>query len=565
MNQKAVIYQLFPRLFGNTKNNNYPGGSIDRNGCGKFNDISPTVLTSMKEFGITHIWLTGVIRHATGTDYSEFGLPPSHPGILKGKAGSPYAICDYYDVDPDLAVKVADRMLEFQSLVERIHEYGLKLIIDFVPNHVSRDYKSRMKPPEVKDLGEDDKPDQAFLPDNNFYFMPGTSLMLNGYQENPAKATGNDVFRPDPSPLDWYETVKLNYGVDYRNGTTFFDPVPDTWKKMQDILRFWAEKGIDGFRCDMAGMVPASFWANSIGKIKLEFPELLFIAELYEPQHYREYLESSGFDFLYDKVGWYDTLRAVITGRANTRGISGIWQSLEGMDDRMLRFLENHDEQRISSFQFAGDGWKGLPGMALAVMMNNGPVLIYNGQEVGEPADPGSGCLCSDGRTSIFEYTFIPEVQKWFNNGRCDGSGLDPKNQDLRRAYQELLGVLRLWPVFSKGCFYDLMWYNEFPPERNRIFAFLRYFPDGSKHAEQCGPGSVLLSAVCFDPSIVKIKIRIPDHALVSMGLGDRERFIIHPVYPEVHLNDSYLTSQLTSTGIIIRFDRAGWSIVSIE
>jgi len=390
MAEKIIIYQLFPRLFGNDVLFQEANGSLQKNGCGKFRDIDDNTLDSLMELGVSHIWLTGIIRHATGTAYPEHELPASHPQILKGLAGSPYAIKDYYDIDPDLAVRVENRMEEFESLIERIHKKGLKLIIDFVPNHVSRDYESLQKPVGIKDLGEGDEPSITFTPYNNFYYIPGHNLSLplkhegDSFQENPAKATGNDVFSPAPSINDWYETIKLNYGIDYSSGRKHYKPIPDTWKKMTEILRFWSLKGVDGFRCDMAGMVPVEFWSYAIQNIRNEFQNLIFIAEIYEPERYRQFIEEGGFDYLYDKVGLYDCIRDIICGHRTTESISRVWENLDGLDKHMLRFMENHDEQRIASDHFAGDASKGIPAMALSALMNLGPVMIYNGQEVGE-------------------------------------------------------------------------------------------------------------------------------------------------------------------------------------
>ena len=262
---KTIIYQLLPRTFANfctTRKNN---GSIQENGCGKFNLITTKALHEIKNLGATHVWYTGVIEHATQTDYSEFGITPDHPSVVKGKAGSPYAIKDYYDVDPDLAVNVDNRMAEFEALIERTHKAGLKVIIDFVPNHVARQYHSDAKPIGVEDLGEGDNPEWAFSPLNNFYYLPGEKFSptfdIFDYTENPAKVTGNDCFTAHPGHNDWYETIKLNYGVFYQGGgEKQFHPTPSTWLKMRDILRFWAAKGVDGFRCDMAEMVAVEFW-----------------------------------------------------------------------------------------------------------------------------------------------------------------------------------------------------------------------------------------------------------------------------------------------------------------
>ncbi len=564
MKKKTIIYQLLPRIFGNSCDNNIPDGTREQNGCGKFNDITEVVIAELKSLGITHIWLTGIIRHATLSHYPQYGLSASHPDIVKGKAGSPYAVNDYYDIDPDLAVDIPSRMKEFLQLILRIHEQDLKVIIDFVPNHVARDYRSIQRPEDRCDLGETDNSSISFSPSNNFYYFPGEYLSIRGlqsktseyYEEFPAKATGNDIFRPDPDINDWYETVKLNYGIDYKTGQQYFHPLPDTWIKMTEVLLFWAEKGVDGFRCDMAGMVPVNFWQYAISQIRSEYPKIYFIAELYEPPRYREYVEIGFFDFLYDKVGLYDSLRSVIEEKAPTSRITSVWQSLEGMDDVMLRFLENHDEQRIASKQFAGDPWKAFPGMVIATLMNQGPVLIYAGQEVGEPASGRSGFSGDDGRTTIFDYASVPELCKWFNGGKCDSKGLSENQQNLRKAYADLFNLMQRFPVFSNGRFYDLMWVNGDNPHRDKIFAFLRY---GGTEEEE-----VFLVVASFDPSIRVTNIKISEHALQTIGFETRMRITVKSVVPEESTMEVILLSQLITIGVPVRINPTGYSIISL-
>jgi glycosidase len=564
MKKKIIIYQLLPRLFGNSCEQLVFNGTREQNGCGKFNDINDIVLSELKIFGITHIWLTGIIRHATLSHYPQFGLPASHPDIVKGNAGSPYAINDYYDVDPDLAVDIPSRMEEFQQLINRIHQHDLKAIIDFVPNHVARDYHSSQLPKDRNDLGKSDQKNLSFSPSNNYYYLPGESFAIRGLQstaaeryiEIPAKATGNDVFRADPDINDWYETAKLNYGIDYQTRQEYFHPRPDTWIKMTEILLFWAEKGIDGFRCDMAGMVPVSYWQYAISQIKGEFPTIIFIAELYEPSKYRDYLETGFFDYLYDKVGLYDTLRSVIEEKGSTSGISNVWQSLEGMDDTMVRFLENHDEQRVASKQFAGDPWKALPGLAISTLLNQGPVLIYSGQEVGEPAIGPSGFSGDDGRTTIFDYAAIPELRKWYNHGKCDGANLSEDQQLLRKTYADLFHLVYKYPVFSNGLLYDLMWVNADIPQRDKIFAFLRY--GGSEDDK------VFLVVACFDKSIGETKIKIPEHALQTIGFENRLRITIESIEPQRSLKEVQLLSQIVTVGLKVLLNHAGYAIISL-
>ena len=141
MNHKIVIYHVFTRLFGNTNTNNKPWGTIEENGVGKFADFNKKALTEIKNLGVTHIWYTGVPHHAVINDYTEIGISNDDPDVVKGRAGSPYAVKDYYNVNPDLAKNPSNRLKEFKSLIERTHKAGMKVIIDIVPNHVARKYE----------------------------------------------------------------------------------------------------------------------------------------------------------------------------------------------------------------------------------------------------------------------------------------------------------------------------------------------------------------------------------------------------------------------------------------
>ncbi len=486
MKSKMIIYQVFARLFGNDKTACVPHGGKAENGCGHFSDFTRKALAEIRKLGATHVWYTGVIAHATQTDYTRYGIPSDHPAIVKGKAGSPYAIKDYYDVDPDLAAKPERRMNEFQNLIYRTHDAGLKVIIDFVPNHVARQYKSAGKPEDVKDFGEEDDKSLAFSPQNNFYYIPGQPFRprfdLQGgapapYEEYPAKATGNDNFSPSPGRDDWYETVKLNYGTDYCNGRErHFTPTPSTWLKMRDILLFWAGKGIDGFRCDMAEMVPVEFWEWVIPQIKCRYPSLVFIAEVYNPDEYRNFIYKGGFDYLYDKVGLYDTLRGVVCGRASARQITGCWQSVDDIKDRMLNFLENHDEQRIASDFFAGNAEKGRPALLVSACMGKNPVMIYFGQELGERGMDAEGFSGKDGRTTIFDYWSVDTVRRWRDKGKFDGRKLTAEELALQAFYARVLVSCNGEKALREGDFYDLMYANVGSDRFNadRCYAFVR-------------------------------------------------------------------------------------------
>jgi glycosidase len=527
--EKIVIYQLFPRLFSNTNTLNKKYGTIEENGCGKMNHITDRALSEIRNLGVTHIWFLGVLEHATCSNYSKFGIEPDNPIVVKGKAGSPYAIKDYYDIDPDLAEDVPNRMSEFENLVFRCQSKGLKVIIDFVPNHVARQYHSDAKPSRIKDFGEKDDQSKSFLASNNYYYLPGLGLKLPAslkqlpyvahtateeYKEFPAKVTGNDMFSNSVSMHDWYETVKLNYGVDYQDDNAkHFNPVPDTWYKMLEILHFWASKKIDGFRCDMVEMVPVEFWEWAIVQVKEVFPEIIFIAEIYNPSVYKEYLVKGKFDYLYDKEGFYDTLRNVITHKIPTWSISREISKINGIENHMLRFLENHDEQRIASNYFASDPIKAVPAMGLAALMHNGPVMIYFGQEHGEPARGETGFSSDDGRTSIFDYCSVPEHLKWVNEGKFDGGQLSESQWKLREFYYRLLNLSHN-KVFAGGEFYDLMWYNSdsLHFEEGHIFTFLRYVDERY----------FLVVANFHSGEALKLQIKFPKDVLDIFHVEDR-------------------------------------------
>jgi glycosidase len=508
---KIILYQIFTRLYGNRNTTRKENGTIEENGCGKMNDFTPTTLKNIREMGVSHIWYTGVIRHATQTDYSQYGIPRQHPAVVKGKAGSPYAIADYYDIDPDLAVNVDERMAEFEALIERTHQAGMKVIIDFVPNHVARQYHSICKPEGVKDLGEEDNAQHGFDPQNNFYYCPGQRFTpyldlyqgeKEAYHEEPAKATGNDCFHNAPGMNDWYETVKLNYGLDYYAGRVgHFNPIPNTWDKMTEILLFWAKKGVDGFRCDMAEMVPAAFWHWATDKVKYRYHDIIFIGEVYNPAEYRNYI-GAGFDYLYDKVGMYDTMRAVVCGQQSAHAITAAWQQTDDIRQHMLYFLENHDEQRIASQFFAGDAKKGVPAMVASVLMQQNPFMLYAGEEYGERGMDKEGFSGQDGRTTIFDYWSIDTLC------RAASKKLHKEEKALFDIHKKTLLIARNEKAVREGIFFDLMYVNG---QLQRQYAFLR--KAGSE---------VLLVVVNFDALPVSTTVNIPAHAFDYLGMKEK-------------------------------------------
>ena len=475
---KPVVYQVFTRLFGNTETANVSWGTKEQNGVGKFADFNDAALKGIKELGTTHVWYTGVLHHALVGDYTDYGISQDDPDVVKGRAGSPYAIKDYYDVNPDLAVNVTNRMGEFSQLIERTHSHGMKVIIDIVPNHVARNYQSLGKPKGVKDFGEQDDTTKAYDKNNNFFYVPGQSFqvptspeykVLGGnespladgfFDETPAKWTGNGARAPKPDINDWYETVKVNYGVksdgsydfvqlpseyknkDYRAHYAFWQDkeLPNSWYKFRDIALFWLDKGVDGFRYDMAEMVPVEFWSFLNSSIKMQKSDAFLLAEVYNPLMYRAYIHQGKMDYLYDKVGFYDTLKAIMQGKQAANTIFAAQSQVTDIEAHMLHFLENHDEQRIASPDFAGNAAWGKPAMVVSNLMSRAPTLLYFGQDVGEDGSENAGFGTAT-RTSIFDYIGVPAHQAWMNNGKFDGANLTQEQVALRDYYKAIMSL----------------------------------------------------------------------------------------------------------------------------
>lgn len=521
MDRKPIIYQLFPRLFTNTNTACIPNGTLAQNGVGKMNQITDTVLQGIKQLGVTHIWYTGLIEHATKTDYTAEGIVPAdNPYVVKGEAGSPYAIKDYYDIDPDLAESVPDRMAEFEALVARTHDNGMEVVIDFVPNHTARRYHSDVAPAGIEDFGAHDDSNMFFSPDNNYYyitrqlFAPSIDLGTGkqAYIEFPAKATGDDCFTAFPSSGNWYETVKLNYGRDPMNGSGHYSPIPDTWFKMLNILRYWASKGVDAFRCDMAHMVPIEFWQWAIPNVKDRYPHVKFIAEIYDVGLYRDFINVAGFDYLYDKVNLYDTLRGIQTANHSAATITSCWQAVDGIQPHMLNFLENHDEQRFGSKFYAGDPAKVIPSLVVSSMISTGPMMIYMGQELGEQATDSEGFSGYDGRTTIFDYWSVGTLRRWYNEGNPDGSQLTPRERWLRAKYATILRLCNTEKAIAHGRFYDLMYVNYQNPTLNphRQYVFMRSYD-----------GVTLFIAANFASESCDLSVNIPRHALEMLNIPE--------------------------------------------
>lgn len=511
--QKYVVYQVFTRLFGNKKTTNKPWGTIEENGVGKFNDFTDTALQEIKKLGVTHIWYTGVPHHDVIRDYTKYGISNDDPDVVKGRAGSPYAVKDYYNVNPDLAVDPAKRLEEFEALISRTHKQRLKVIIDIVPNHIARNYKGLTNPKGVKDFGADDDTSVEYARNNNFYYIPNTPFEvptspdykpLNGepnplsdgkFSEFPAKWTGNGSRRAKPDINDWYETVKVNYGVrpdgtkdfpelpdgydekDYAAHFAFWKDkdVPDSWKKFRDIALYWIEKGVDGFRYDMAEMVPYEFWSYMNSSIKMKNPKAFLLAEVYNPKEYRNYIKLGKMDYLYDKVETYDHLKAVIKGNALPDALSDIQNNMMDIEHHMLHFLDNHDEQRLASPEFAGSPEKGKPLMVVSATLSSSPTMVYFGQEVGEPGNEDAG-FGKRSRTSIFDYIGVPHHQRWMNGGKFDGGLLTNDEKALRDFYSRLLNFT-LKSSAMLGKFQEIQSINRKETQNydQGLYSFVRY------------------------------------------------------------------------------------------
>lgn len=506
-------------------------------------DFTPVALQHIKALGTTHIWYTGLLEHGTKTDYSAYGIQQDQHGVIKGQAGSAYAVKDYYDIDPDLAVSVPARMHEFRTLVKNTHDAGMKMIMDFVPNHVARQYHSDQAPEGVTDFGAGDDRSKHFDPNNNFYYFPGEDLKsdgfdLQGYHEFPARATGNDNFSAWAHQNDWYETVKLNYGVDYTGGGHHhFEPTPNTWHRMLHILLYWAEKGVDGFRCDMAEMVPVEFWSWAIPQVKLKYPDVIFIAEVYNPDSYRSYIHCGHFDYLYDKVGMYDTLRNVTCGWQQASDITQCWQRVDDIKDHMLYFLENHDEQRLASDFFAGSAEAGRAAMVVAACMGTNPMMIYFGQELGERGMDSEGFSGRDGRTTIFDYWSVDTIRRWRNNGRFDGRQLTPNEVYLQHFYSRLLTICNTEDALREGEFYDLAYVNprreHFNPARH--YAFLRRLEN-----------TVILVVANFADEDEEMEINIPSHVFEYYDVEEEDSITAQGLLTGSPYHISFNTTQPT-------------------
>jgi oligosaccharide 4-alpha-D-glucosyltransferase len=552
---KPVVYQVWTRLFGNKETTNKPWGTIEENGVGKFADFTDEALRGIRELGVSHIWYTGVPHHAVVRDYTAYGISNDDPDVVKGRAGSPYAVKDYYNVNPDLALDPAKRLEEFDALVERTHANGMKVIIDVVPNHVARRYESISRPEGIEDFGANDDTSVEWARDNNFYYIVGEDFELpdfpehykplggedhplnDGYfEESPAKWTGNGASVAKPGFMDWFETVKINHGV-RPDGSYAFDTlpdeartwtneqhvefwadkdVPDSWVKYRQITEYWLARGVDGFRYDMAEMVPVEFWSYLNTNIRRINPDAFLLAEVYNPDLYRDYLQLGRMGYLYDKVGLYDALKPVMQGDASTDTLAPVHAEVLDIEEHMLHFLENHDEERIASANFVGSGHGGKPGMVVSALISRSPTMIYFGQDVGEPGDLNDANFNQPPklRTTQYDYWGVPAHQRWMNGGMFDGGALSDDEKSLRDFYIRLM-------TFSARSAALQGDYAPIPVDNDRVFAFARWTP-----------GEQLIVISNFDAdNAQELVIEIPANIVESMGLEPGRRALDEQLY----------------------------------
>lgn len=567
---------------------------MEENGCGKFADVNEAALASLKALGVTHIWLTGVLRQATLTDYSEFGMPADDPDIVKGRAGSFYAVKDYFDVCPDYALNVQHRLVEFRELVARVHSAGMKVLIDFVPNHVARSYDSLVRPD--LNFGDGDDQTKFFDPANHFYYLAepaGQHLTLSkpaswnpvgvvfdgafaqedGTPGHTPRVTGSGNCSPNPGVDDWYEVVKLNYGWNFVDGTEQYDPIPRTWTVMDEVLCYWQEFGVDGFRCDMAHLVPAAAWKHLIDNARFREPEVFFMAEAYfydgspGPVMRREDLLATGFDAIYFDAS-HHTLSGIRCGIRNQEDYDAVLHELsEEARDRAAQYLENHDEVRVAG-PIAGsppDGFGSyLANYQLAPLQflySRGPVLVYNGQEVGEPGGGDCGYHHSTNRSTFFDYWGMPEFAKWVNGGAYDGGELSEEQRRLRAYFGDLLALVQDSAV-TGGNFWGLKYFNR--PDRfwdcpADLFSFARYKP---------GSGHLLLVIANFRPGgASRGLIRLPAELAIAAGLSGEVKgtLVLDENGKQATALFAYPADQLTRRGVLVEVRDQACIVISVN
>jgi glycosidase len=301
---------------------------------------------------------------------------------------------------------------------------------------------------------------------------------------------------------------------------------------MLDIVKFWASMGVDGFRCDMVELVPASFMKWLIAEVKKEYPSVIFIAEVYKKDLYIEYVRGVGFDFLYDKSGLYDTLRSVVEKNVDDNGmpvdlwqsaigITRSWQFLGDLQPYMLNFLENHDEQRFGSDFFGRDAKNTFAPLYVSLFLNTAPFMIYFGEEVGERGMEEEGFSGRDGRTTIFDWWSVSSVRRLrkvieskaymsMDVKTLVKAGMKKEEAEVFVKFAEATRLASSDLAVTKGTTYDLCYCNFSSDgfDKNRHFAFLRDYEDHT-----------ILFVCNFSNREADIKLTIPTHAFEWMEI----------------------------------------------
>jgi glycosidase len=479
----------------------YAARGMGRQLAGQFNALTAERLDEIKDLGVDYLWLTGVLEHAS-RDQTD-------PDVVKGEAGSYYAIYDNWDVSAQ-----SGSMADFEALIDRAHDAGLRVIIDFVANHTARMHRTDVLCKQHLDFGRQDRTDAFFHRDNNYYYITDdsftpptqndvdgadgvfdTDIFAAGVQlENPARVTGNDIVSANPASQDWFETVKLNYGYDIQSRQAHYNPRPRTWMQMLDVAQYWVEKGVDGFRVDFAHAVPIEFWRYFASELRRVQPSVFLLAEAYESDQrmrlpgfsYHAMLEA-GFDSVYNSEMYWAMHNQVV--RPGTMRNANPMRS-PAMNDNILRrgfmftqYMENHDEMRAASRHFApwvGDReQRSRLGLAYTTYLGLTPghLMLHGGQELQEDASVFGGYAGDNGRSSIFDFVYQSQTRTWLHGTRPQWM------IDFRNKYKRLL-ELKEEPAFAKPhsyehpSFIDLDGANWFKEESKWIASYVRFDGD---------------------------------------------------------------------------------------
>ncbi len=490
INSNVVIYELPVRTY-------LAKGAHEEN-TGKLSYLTIEVLKEIKELGVDYIWIAGILENANPKIVD--------PDVVKGDAGSFYAIYDNWDISSQVG-----NLDEFDALIERAHSIGLRVLIDFIPNHTARVHKTDVVCKEEIDFGKGENPNENFSLDNNFYYLgsnstfvpPKTSLpgvdgffdmdiFMPGIQfESPARVTGNNVLSALPQYHDWYETVKLNYGLNLFSDGKPFIGASKTWKQMLDVAIYWLNKGVDGFRVDVTHGVAVEFWYYFINEVRKVQPNAFFVAEAFEEDPIKstgfslEKLFDAGFDsVLNGPMYWNLRRQALLSQNMNSSTYyhsPGSRKSILDNGYSFTHYMGNHDEVRLASSFFAPSlesrvdrAWLGLAYSIYAALLP-GNFLIHGGDEFQEEASLPGVFGGYDGRTSIFDFVYQPQTRTWLYEERPHWM------INFREMYRRLFSLKKRIPFnikhsTSNPTFIDLMKINDSKNISKWVSAYVRFF-----------------------------------------------------------------------------------------